>query len=303
MQKPVLVAGGCSFTDPNNWQYFSKSHGVNEIKAWPQVLADIIKDKHGIDYKVINTGRGGASLSKSIDRIQRAVFSEERNIKPHPENLIVLGLTDWWREYSTHTEIDFNPAVHYMYQLKDSIEKGEHPLVSLPRHISNNPEDQERALRDCERMGIENFARDWLPNYYVWGEYRKRRIHYAFQQIYNVITMAKALGYKVLIYQLLYPLPPHEHYLERFGLENPLKQSMDAWLIDHMHEVFLYDVLKKEESIIGFPFVKVLGGYNYEASINYQNEKYCIAPNDGHPNQLGHELIAKEFYNAWKNTE
>ena len=153
MQKPVLVAGGCSFTDPNNWQYFSKSHGVNEIKAWPQVLADIIKDKHGIDYKVINTGRGGASLSKSIDRIQRAVFSEERNIKPHPENLIVLGLTDWWREYSTHTEIDFNPAVHYMYQLKDSIEKGEHPLVSFEGHILNKPENQKRALQTDERMG------------------------------------------------------------------------------------------------------------------------------------------------------
>ena len=65
----------------------------------------------------------------------------------------------------------------------------------------------------------------------------------------------------------------------------------------------MYDVLKKEESIIGFPFVDVLGGDNYEASIYDQHEKYGIVPGDGHPNQLGHEVIAKEFYNAWKNTE
>lgn len=311
MSKPVMIAAGCSFTAPNNWRYY-ESHGVKKLKTWPQVLADIIKDKHGIDYTVLNTAHGGASLAKSIDRLQTAIFSDryendwkdwiKSDIKPHPENLIVLGLTDWWREYSTWTERDFNPAVYYMHLLNDSIKKGEHPPVTLDEHILANPEKDANALAQAEEMGIEPFLRNWLKDFYVKDGYRRRRIHHGFQQIYSVITMAKALGFKVLIYQLLHPFPPHEHFLERFGYENPQNQTMDEWLIDHMHSVPLYDVLRKEKSIIGFPFVDVLGGRNYEASVYNDHEKYAIVPGDGHPNELGHKVIAKEFYNAWKNT-
>ena len=311
MSKPVMIAAGCSFTAPNNWRYY-ESHGVKELKTWPQVLADIIKDKHGIDYTVYNTAHGGSSLAKSIDRLQTAIFSDKyendwkdwvkTNIKPHPENLIVLGLTEWLREFSTWTNRDFNPAVLYMHLLSDSIKKGEHPSVLLDDHITDHPENDDRALIVAGEMGIEPFLRNWLNDFYVKDEYRRRRIHYAFQQIYSVITMAKALGFKVLIYQLLYPLPTHERFLERFGYENPQNQTMDEWLIDHMHSVPLYDVLRKEESIIGFPFVDVLGGYSYESTVYNDPEKHAIIPGDGHPNQLGHEVIAKEFYNAWKNT-
>tara|TARA_B100000497_G_C7636858_1_gene382806 strand:+ start:132 stop:1079 length:948 start_codon:yes stop_codon:yes gene_type:complete len=314
MTKPVLLAAGCSFTAPNNWRYYDK-YGVKELKTWPQVLADIIKDKHGIDYAVHNTARGGSSLAKSIDRLQTAIFSDKYendwnewikcDIKPHPENLIVLGLTDWLREFSTWTYSDFNPAVLYMHLLSGSIKKGEHPSVSLDDlddHITDRPKDDDGALRIAGEMGIEPFLRNWLNDFYVKDEYRIRRIHYAFQQIYSVITMAKALGFKVLVYQLLVPFPPHEHFLKSFGYENPQNQTMDEWLIDHMHSVPLYDVLRKEESIIGFPFVDVLGGYSYESAVYNDHEKHDIIPGDGHPNQLGHKVIAKEFYNAWKNT-
>lgn len=294
MSRPVMIAGGCSYTDPNNWKRRIYAHS-EKIDAWPQVLANIIKDNHGIDYEVTNTAVSGSSLGKSIDRIQRAIFPHD----PHPENLIVLGVTDWWREYSTWTEYDYNPPVSYRHMVNHAMKKGEHKPVWHPDWIKENLKSEKHRLEEAEAMGIKPFLAEWLPKYYVWDEYRKRRIHHAFQQIYNLINMAKALGFKVLIYQLLDPLPTHDYILEEWKIDNPLKENIEPWVMSHLHEVFLYDVLRKEKSIIGFPFFGFLGGSNYTE--NHCKEEYYLAAGDSHPNALGHKAIAKEFYNGWKN--
>tara|TARA_B100001057_G_C22843033_1_gene947850 strand:+ start:102 stop:1004 length:903 start_codon:yes stop_codon:yes gene_type:complete len=298
MSRPVMIAGGCSYTDPNNWKRRIYAHS-EKIDAWPQVLANIIKDNHGIDYEVINTGKSGASLGKSIDTIQRAIFPPWPPHDPHPENLIVLGVTDWWREFSTWTEHDYNPPVSYRHMVNHAMKKGEHRQVWHPDWIKENLKSEKHRLEEAEAMGIKPFLAEWLPKYYVWDEYRKRRIHHAFQQIYNLINMAKALEFKVLIYQLLDPLPTHDHFLRDWKIDNPLKENIEPWIISHLHEVFLYDVLRKEKSIIGFPFFGFLGGSNYTE--NLYKEEYNIADGDSHPNAFGHEAIAKEFYNGWKN--
>lgn len=297
MSRPVMIAGGCSYTDPNNWN--RDVYNVEKHDAWPQVLADTIKCNHGIDYEVINTAHSGSSLGKSIDRIHRAIFPPKGGPKPHPENLIVLGVTDWWREWSTWTEHDYNPPVSYMHMVNHAIKKGEHKQVELQDWITNNPESEKHRLDEAEAMGIKPFLTEWLPKFYTNNEYRKRRIHHAFQQIYNLINMGKALGFKVLIYQLLDPLPTHDHYLINWKIDNPLKEDIEPWIISHLHEVFLYNVLRKEKSIIGFPFFDFLGGSNYTR--NLWNEEYNICFGDAHPNQLGHRVIAEEFYHGWKN--
>lgn len=299
MSKPVMIAGGCSYTDPNNWE--REIYDCEKHDAWPQVLANIIKRKHDIDYEVINTAYRGSSLSKSIDRIQRAIFSQKGGPKPHPENLIVLGGTEWWREYSTWTEHDYIPSYYYMHMINHAIKKGEHKPVDLPDWITKKPECQFKShvLDNVEAMGIKPFLTEWLTKFYTNNEYRKRRIHHAFQQLYNLINMAKALGFKVLIYQLLDPLITHDWYFKMLEIDNPLKEDIELWIIRHLDEVFLYNVLKKEKSIIGFPFFDFLGGSNYDNNI--WNEKYNMDLEDKHPNALGHRAIAKEFYKGWRN--
>lgn len=87
--KPVLVAGGCSFTDPNFKSMYHPEMDTSFAK-WPDLVAK------ELNLKVVNTGASGSGNKIIADRVMDAVI-ENKNVE------LVMVLWSGFDRFSMYT--------------------------------------------------------------------------------------------------------------------------------------------------------------------------------------------------------
>lgn len=99
--------------------------------------------------------------------------------------------------------------------------------------------------------------------------------------IHHVQELCKAYGIELKIIQALKPMNSYFYKCTEKEICKAILSSKYSNLLDH-------------SSIVGYPWMKIAGGFNI-IEIDNWDEKYAISENDPHPNQEGHRLIADMF--------
>ena len=257
-KKPEMIAGGCSFTDPN-WRSVESPDLPQDFNKWPQIIAEQLK------VSFVNTGKSGIG-NVEISNIILDQLEQNDNVK------YVFAL---WSSYDRFCTGKYNHV----------------PIAVMFKQIGVKPYTNffERIDRDPEKKRLLNLLYDKLLNqwwswekayddnhramYMVQKECERRNIKYIFMQgpdpwaagaAHNLIE-AGMLDRKIWTPRLLY-------------------KAMDS---------IYYDKIR-EENFIDFPGLVELGGNSVSRHQEFF-DKYRFSEQDGHPNKEGHEYIARLF--------
>lgn len=255
MNKGLLIAGGCSFTDPN-FKSFDTSLNENERGGWP-MWPEIIADQ--LNLKSVNTGKRAAGNDYIFNQVIDQLYTQ-KNIK-----LVIVMWSSWDRfnymgKLITPIPYFITNNLKGVQPVKDVLKN--HEDLSLYDDIFFNM-DQNDALKYSKYLIDTNLRYMFLLSYIL----KEKNIPYIFLQ-----------GVTAFSYEGL-------NYIENLKF----KYTTGMILRDLTHNIF-FKKLDKNPNIIGFPFFESLGGFSARGSI--LNENNIISPRDLHPNKVGQVKIA-----------
>ena len=256
-----IVASGCSFTDPR-WVPHKDPIRPKTWDSWPEIIAKWCDNEH----LVKNVGEMGASTHLIIKNASQEIHKGKK------VDLVLLQLTDWsrWSVYGSKYNA-FHAAANQL-----------------------DPIDTENRFRS----GI-----------YTWRHTSPQElITENFLMILNFIHTCKSLGIKVLIGQnhigpistdLLNNILSDEKKIERIedlypGLtkDPALKRWTDRNFIlnEWITNPYFKELDKHKDCLIGWPWFPELGGKTVSSS------EFEISERDHHPNAIGQEFIAEQYF-------
>lgn len=285
-KKKTLLVGGCSFTDKNFYSVAYPDYDANFPK-WPELVGE------EFDWNVINTARSGDSIEMITNKIISELWQKKDSI-----SVVMVGLTEAVRYslYDLHSVVPIHIFQnHYGYPEENGNRKRfdlldrEIPMVGMAKYIFEN------MMRKDDGNPWRNMYKPALRRYYTC--------------VCNIIMLCEALNIKYIIGANLQPI---ETYTVQVAM-----QSSD--FSDEMKELVTYENLERAigkevikimdhlnanqkfpiRNCIGYPFVKSLGG-RHTTDFMSGNFDYQVGRWDAHPNQKGHELIAKQFIDKYK---
>lgn len=267
-----MLAVGCSFTDPNFSTLFEPDYDCSFPK-WPELLAN----KLNVD--VVNLGHSGASnewiINTAIDHIL--------DNKPW---LVTIGLTEAWR-YSVYSKYWINPIVG-----------GRHAIEYHDPHS----EDFCPFLKSYFDVS-KTLLKDLLfeeGHHLSGGHIRRNMFFHYFENIIRLQKICKRLDVKLIITPLLWPLAAHPPttIANQLGRDYDYKELEARIAGDFLNTSNFDDVDSK--TCLGWPWLEELGGTfptHFTSGWRMHGpNSLTISEEDGHPNALGHQLIAEKFY-------
>lgn len=258
--KPVLVAGGCSFTDPKFRSVYHPEMDVSFAK-WPELVGK------QLGYKVINTGTSGAGNKLIADRVMDAVLTN-KNVK------IVMVLWSGFDRFSVYNKINcpFPVIRHIFYEEPGAHDNSKQFLQTFYK----------KAIDDW--FSLEENIRYNLRIIYQLQEFLKNKsIKYIFAQGTDPYSM----GGMFELYDLQFFRNPIFNKRNRFKIVS----MMDDMYFDLIDESHFYGWPGLEE-LGGTNFSKYI-----RQKDNYDD--YHLSRVDRHPNALGHQNLSEMFLKTY----
>lgn len=260
MTKGLLIAAGCSFTDPN-FKSFDTSLDESERGGWP-MWPEIIAEQ--LNLKSVNTGKRAAGNDYIFNQVIDQLHIR-KNIK-----LVIVMWSSWDRfnymgEFITPIPYFITNNLKGVQPVKDVLKN--HANLSAYDDIFFNM-NQEDALKYSKHIIDTNLRYMFLLSYIL----KEKNIPYIFLQ-----------GVTAFSYEGL-------NYIENLKF----KYTPGMILRDLSRNIF-FESLDKDPNIMGFPFFESLGGFSARGSII--TKKDVISLSDLHPNKAGQIKIANTIIN------
>lgn len=271
--RKYILAHGCSFTD-FNFQSVEPEHNPITFPKWPEILGE------RLGVPVTNLARSGNDndtiINETIDHI----------LKDKPW-LVVIGLTDItrFRMYGNKTlqAIPSWMMDHHEYfddmQGDKSHDKNLYPWIEWFWKSCQTPKDQ------------HVFYNDLL----------ERTFDYHYKRVIRLQKICDRLGVKLIMTHLL-PLVAHQFHFKdpakMWGMENKFSYTDLQETMSRPQSFYEVDA----KTCFGWPHMIEIGqGYhvldeNRDHPLAWRRPDYVIDFQDGHPNKLGHEIIAEHYY-------
>lgn len=264
MAKKILLASGCSYTDPNY-----KSNDPNVDPSWPK-WPEILANHLGLEC--INYGKSGQGSDHIFDSIIEGI----ETYKDRVDTVAVL-----W------TGSDRTPF--FNFTLNPIVE------IQLPWADPNLSHLNPFAWQDD--IGIGSVSKKYFQStHFLRNSAYKALITSPLKKMSTLIKLCEYHGIKLVMGQGLI-------YFDYFGIQNavdrgniPDKCSIKFGEIFNVFtkNPFFGHLDKNQKHIIGWPFFKNIGGHSFD-DLRDDKEEYFISKLDRHPNKLGQELFAQEF--------
>ena len=294
-KKNIILAVGCSFTDPN-FKSMVKRLPDNKRGGWPmwpELMQREIEKETGESYELINLAQSGVSNDWIFNTFIDALAKYDTRIK-----IVLIGGTQWMRTHVVASDANFNPQVNFGIQ--DFEKTYEKAMMQIWYSVSND-------------FGFKN------------------TIHHNLRIMWTMMNMCKDRKIKFIWNQLLSPLPSAHWWRKRLLKEG----SVEGWEINVNVQAWralkrtLRWTLSDQyfsETVLKSPYAKFLVKHKKhfygffwsnsspwdEWDLDSHKEKvvwpksYEIMTNgkeeiDVHPNKFGQEEIAEEMWKEYGN--
>tara|TARA_B100001173_G_C15989577_1_gene548343 strand:+ start:286 stop:1116 length:831 start_codon:yes stop_codon:yes gene_type:complete len=264
----VAIVTGCSFT-LNEYEI----DGLTKNHSW----ADYLGFK-----KVFNHGRPGMGNRGMLDRVlyfllTGSVFKmgtheiDTSDLSPKVDR-IIIALSSWDRFATPYQQ--FIPS-HYWFREKayETDIKSEHASA------------HKQMMWWHKKYGNPDFSKDFGKSIII------NMIDETLKGLLTVAHICEQKKIPLHVFQMLNPwittIPENQRSILN---EICLKHLVDSQLSYKLHSL-------KYTDLIGFPFDENIGGREFWISICRSHAKIHISPEDAHPNELGHKLIAEKLLN------
>ena len=256
-----ILAAGCSFTDPN---FTSRPHPYMDTSfpKWPEILGEYL------DLDVVNIGLSG----KSNDSITRNVITHI--LKNHEKiELVVVGWTEIQR-FTVYSELNFNPNNIFL-----------NPDMKLRDHA-----ESARPLFNYlyKKYLIDHYYNPKNKNLFNW------QVKDWFDQMFQVQEICKKFDIKFIMSSLCGSIEIERYMKALDAVGGDFNFNTVQWALMFGNTEGLYDLDNKH--YWGYPFIQAMGGKGMDQSIP---KSHRISDLDMHPNELGHELIARRYYEQY----
>jgi len=266
-----LLASGCSWTDANFKSAIIPTYDASFPK-WPAVLGE----KMGIQ-KVVNVGLCGASN----DSIFKKCYDEISKQKP---KLVCILITDW----SRHSVFD-----SYSLNIID--------LLGTDRSVARNNFPEELYLVR-EWVGTEHDAVQFAKQLWSSTLCVEDIVNNTMREIWLFQNFCQHNNIDYIIMSGLDPISAyHLTLLNRWeavdstitNLSSYIKQTLTSPYADKLND----------KTLLGWPFFAEIGGYSVwsDWADKGYDDVFVHKDFDGHPNGLGHQLIAEMFYKGYQD--
>lgn len=259
-----ILAAGCSFTDKD---FVSVQHPELDTSwpKWPEILGEYLS------LKVKNIGESGVGNDYITSKVIQNILKDRDNIE-----LVVIG----WSEVQRFSLLD-------IYRFN--------PMTSLHR-----PEYYEHEIARQKSA---------IPLYkYLFGEFLinktfhdktnlfQEQITYWFKQMWQIQELCKAFGIKFIMSPLCGGFDLSKYQQVENSFDGRIEWTEVEWHIAYGRIEELYDL--DREHYIGYPFMKSFYGFHLQREITDDHSRR-ISDKDSHPNESGHEEIARYYYEQY----
>ena len=246
-RKNVLLASGCSYTDP---RFITPDKNIPESESGPWPMWPEILGKR-YNMAVINKGLSGAANKYIFDSIVDEIHTNE-NIKK------VVVVWSSWDRFKTMAHIEHFPlaAATDLYH-KDFIRN-----------------------REIYQYEVD-YTDFFFSGKYDIGKWVNDAVNSFFRYVYTLATILESKNISYAFYQGCSAFP--------IGLLTEIKNPIQYKESDLLFEIAsssYYNTLRKNRNVIGFPFIKIAGGFNLDHMIG-NSEDVRVSELDTHPNAKG----------------
>ena len=267
--KKILLAGGCSYTDPN-FKSFDTDLPESRRGGWP-MWPELMAKELGLEC--INTGGSG----RGCDHIFNSIMTELAKYGNRVDTIAILWPGSDRASFYTYT---FNPLVEIAPQTEWEYPDG--------RKI--NP----FYWMDSIGIGRPN------QNYWNSDNFNKKTYYYMIDNMFSkymaIIEICKANNIKLIMAQGLRFLDCNiikTKYENGTLKKNAYISQTEVYGYFFKNPYFNY-IENNKKHVFGWPFWPETGGTCLDdIRFSYKNyEQYLISDRDKHPSALGQELFA-----------
>lgn len=258
MKKDILLVSGCSYTDPDFVSY-DKSLPDEKAKGW-KMWPEIIGDRNNLS--VINKASSGIGNKQIFDSIVDELYVN-KNIKK------VVVLWSGWDRFQTMAHIQHFPLASAIDLLRDdhSQYKEIYQYQIDYRDFFYNP-------KYSIDVWVKSVVNDTFRYMFLLANMlENKKIPYAFYQGVSAFPIG-------LLTDLDF-LP---------NIKNPIDYKLESFFSDIMFNTYCKDI-KNNKNIIGFPFHKMIGGFNLDHILG-DGDDVRVSKSDVHPNAKGQMKFA-----------
>lgn len=277
-----LLAAGCSWTDAKFKSGIEPDYDCSFPK-WPDVVAKDLGIK-----KVVNIGLSGASNNSIFEACYDQI------IKAKPDVVCIL-LTSWYR----HTIFNYNFNIYGLLvhsYLQSCAESGS----IIDRDFHSEWADQ---------WLIDNHAPKLMAEY-LWHQFMTvdAVVNETLRNIFLFQSFCDQHNIKFIIAQGLDPVSCEDPYTASFFDSPAGKRARDQNLRRNNPYAKCaiesnYSHIINDKNLVGWPFFDRIGGTTavgkFIASDQYWS--HVISKKDGHPNAMGHRVIADMFVEGYNS--
>ena len=276
MNKKILLASGCSYTDPN-FRSFDQSLKESEQGGWP-MWPELVSNK--LNLTCINLGEMGQCNTISVNKIIRALAENKDNV-----DTVMILLSGWDRSqlFNGHSVL----PLHCIINIID----GKNDISRTP--FFNIDNIQKGILEYIEKQN----------NFFL--RFHEGSVNETLTSLYILIKLCEAQKIKFIIAQGVdrWHNSVADQLIKLF--KNHSKVDFSKEYLKYLSSTVIgMELEKKSNHFIGWPFEKQLGGYSIDnlrfwsksdGKGKFKNIPMGLCEQDWHPNEKEQEIIAEIF--------
>lgn len=247
--KKILLTGGCSWTDARDANFESPE---DVYPMWPELIANRMK------MKSLNLGYSGACNEYIFNKIVDHVY--HNNI-----GMVIVVWTTWDRfSYMSEKNFKYPIGSFLMGNSKNKIYTKSKKLYDIEKEFTS-------IFLEMDDLGIKKYAEYCINN--------------SLRYMFLLSEILKSMNIPYLFFQGLSPFPLSlltevDDIKFKYKESNFIKQ-----ILSNTH----YKHINRNKNILGFPFLRVYGGYNLNHLLENSDR---VSELDTHPNKKGQEKMA-----------
>jgi WD40 repeat protein len=256
-----ILAAGCSFTDPD---FTSRPHPDMDTSfpKWPEILGEYL------DLDVVNIARSGCGNDYISRKVITHILKNYEKIE-----LVVIGWSEIQR-FHIYNELSFNPNVYFLDHTR-----------KLPFH-SEHAKPLYAYL--YKKYLIDHYYNPGHENIFIW------QVKDWFDQMFQVQEICKKFNIKFIMSSLCGSVEMNKYMNTLDVVGGTFTFNSIQWALMFGNIEGLYDLDNRH--YWGYPFIQAMNGKGMDQSIP---KSHRISDSDMHPNELGHELIARNYYEQY----
>ena len=260
MARKILLASGCSYTD-KDFRSATDPSVVVDWDPWPQHVAN------ALNLQCVNKGQCGAGTDYIFDSIMDGIA-----------------------EYGDRVD-----TIMVLWTGADRTEFFDRVLLPIPEcHLDNVATNMDWQ----KDLGFNNLSYSYLnsPDTNKKTIYNRMMVN-PLRKMFTLLQICERLNIKVIMGQGLVYLnsPAINRLIDDGKLHESCRLSPDEMSEMFMKNPYFPQLEKKKKHLVGWPFLRSIGGYALDYIRFDMGKDYFCSDIDWHPNKLGHELFAEKF--------